>query len=315
MDPHINFALALAPEDGHRALVEDAEIAEALRHPDPAWLHLKADHPDTPDWVSDHLGWLDAETRPRAARIDEGLLVILRGINLNPGAEPEDMVAVRFWIDPARIVSLSRRRLRSLEAVARQIEGGQGPAHAGALLAAVTEEITERIETHLVDLDDRTEALEDIAICGPDAKLREDITDLRREITELRRYIAPQRDALLNIMRSDVEWLTQQDRRELHESHDRTVRAVEELDDMRDRLQLVRDELTNAMSERLNENLYLLSIISAVFLPLGFLTGLMGINLGGMPGANSPYAFWIFTGGLVVLVIALMAFLRWRRWF
>jgi zinc transporter len=78
---------------------------------------------------------------------------------------------------------------------------------------------------------------------------------------------------------------------------------------------VVKDELTNALADRLNRNTYVLSVIAAIFLPLGFLTGLMGINLGGIPGAASANAFWIFSAILVVLVVAQVVIFRMLRWF
>ena len=63
----------------------------------------------------------------------------------------------------------------------------------------------------------------------------------------------------------------------------------------------------------MNKNLYLLSVIAAVFLPLGFLTGLLGINVGGVPGVDDPSAFWIFSGFLsVVVALQILLFKRWN---
>ena len=83
---------------------------------------------------------------------------------------------------------------------------------------------------------------------------------------------------------------------------------------MRERMALVRDELAGQLSDRLNRNMYLLSILSALFLPLGFLTGLFGINVAGMPGAEVSHAFWYFSGGLVVVVGLQLAILRKLHW-
>ncbi|KAF0674520.1 zinc transporter ZntB [Profundibacterium mesophilum] len=323
MKDHIQFAYALSGGERGRSLHEDAEIANALRQPDLAWLHMAASHEETRPWIEEHLSYLDPsilgallaqETRPRVMAFEEGLLVILRGINLNPGAEPEDMVSIRIWLDAARIVSLSQRYLRSLWEVAEAAGSGDGPRAPSDFLETLLQKIIGRIETHLSDLDDRVDELEETVIDGADPRLRVQITDMRLETTELRRYISPQRDALADLVRAPVTWFDEADRRRLGELHQRMVRSVEELDSIRERLQTLRDELANAMDERLNRNLYALSMISAIFLPLGFLTGLMGINLGGIPGAENPNAFWIFTGGVTVLMVAMLGVLRWLRW-
>jgi len=72
---------------------------------------------------------------------------------------------------------------------------------------------------------------------------------------------------------------------------------------VRGRAQIVKDELVTGLSDRLNKNMYMLSVVAAIFLPLGFLTGLLGINVGGIPGADNEAAFWIFMGILALIIL------------
>ena len=65
----------------------------------------------------------------------------------------------------------------------------------------------------------------------------------------------------------------------------------------------------------MNKNMYVLSVISAIFLPLGFLTGLFGINIGGIPGVEDPNAFWVFSGILVVIVSLQIWIFKKLGWF
>ncbi|QFU09572.1 Zinc transport protein ZntB [Rhodobacteraceae bacterium THAF1] len=311
MTDHIAFAYALDGPDRGRPLTGDGDISKALHDPSPAWLHLQADHPDTDPWIDAHLDWLDpsvrdaltdAHTRPRALRIGDGLLVNLRGINFNAGQDPEDMVSVRLYIDSARIVSLSRFRLRSVETLAQMVADGSGPDRSGGLLAALIERLTDRIEEQVADLEDRADRLEEAAIATPeDASLRTEVADQRLELTELRRFMGPQREAVRDASRVKLAWLTDEDTTKIAEQTDQLLRVTEALEATREQLQTIRDEIEGARAERLNKNLYVLSVISAIFLPLGFLTGLMGINVGGMPGVNNPYAFWVFAGALIAI--------------
>ncbi len=61
--------------------------------------------------------------------------------------------------------------------------------------------------------------------------------------------------------------------------------------------------------------MYVLSVIAAIFLPLGFLTGLLGINVGGIPGADNPEAFWLFGAGLFCLVLIEVFIFKKLKWF
>lgn len=322
MDPHIQFAVHLAGDQIGQAIEDEAEIAQALHDDAPAWLHLSADHADTSYWIDRHLDYLDPsiraalierQTRPRAVSIGSGLLVILRDINQNIGSDPEDMVSLRMWLDPHRIVSLSRHPIPSLPRMVERLRNGETGEGSGVLLADLVEDMTDRVEDLVSDLEDRTKALEAQVITSPREVPANEIADQRLELTELRRFLPPQRDAIHNMQRAGPALLNEPQRTKLAEQHDQLTRVVETLEALREQLQTIRDELEGARAERLNRNLYVLSVISAVFLPLGFLTGLMGINLAGMPGAHEPTAFWLFSAILLFIGIAVLALLRLFR--
>ena len=324
MPEHIQFAYTLGGDTHGQPLTEDAAISAALHDDAPAWLHLQADHPETDPWIDRHLEWLDPtirdaltepQTRPRALRIGQGLLVNMRGINFNEGEDPEDMISVRLYIDAKRIVSMSRFRLRSVEALAQSLSDGRGPTSAGALLADLIERLTDHVEVQVQSLEERADRLEDASIADPEGAHREEVSDHRLELTELRRYMGPQREAIRGIARSGVDWLAEADIRKIEEQLDQVTRVGETLEATREQLQAIRDEIEGTRAERLNKNLYVLSVISAVFLPLTFLSGLMGINIAGMPGINWEPAFWVFTAGLVVVTVVALVILRWFRIF
>ncbi len=323
MREDIRFSYMLSGPRQGEALEGDA-IAEALESPDLAWVHMRAHDPETAAWISSNLGYLDEairsaliaeETRPRTVAIGNGLMLILRAVNTNPGEEPGDMVSLRLWVDPARIVSLSRRPITSLQDLAAEVAAGRGPDGPGLFMSRLLSHLNRHMEDALDAIEAETDALEDEVSENPNPRFRERISDARQQVVSFRRYVSPQRDALTALAAARLEWLTKSDRRSLGEAHDRTQRYVEELDAMRDGLALIRDELSHAQAERLNRNLYYLSVISVIFLPLGFLTGLMGINLAGMPGAEWPVAFWTFVGLLVVVIVVQLAILRWLRMF
>ncbi|WP_226622360.1 zinc transporter ZntB [Alloyangia pacifica] len=309
------------PDSGAR--LSGAAAADVLRSDTLGWVHLRAAHPDAPGWIVENLSYLDPtiidalvaeETRPRITRIGDGLIVILRGINTIEGSDPEDMVSIRLWIDQQRIVSLSRRKVRAVDDIASALELGNGPDDCAAFLSMLVERLTFRIEEFWSGIEDEADQLEeDVLEAGHDA-LRQQLVELRRRAIILRRYLLPQRDALRALQGVHPDWLEPDDLRHLEEELDALERVVEDADAMRERMALVRDELAGQLSDRLNRNMYMLSVLSALFLPLGFLTGLFGINVAGMPGASEPVAFWVFCGGLLVVVALQLLILRRLRW-
>ncbi|GGL70860.1 zinc transporter ZntB [Wenxinia marina] len=314
----ILFATRLDAPPERALMSEPEDIAAALAAEECAWLHMQADDPRADQWVDDNLGYLpeavrdalNAEaTRPRLAPLGDGVLLNLRGVNLNPGAEPEDMISLRIWIDPNRIVTLTRRPLKTVEAMEELYRRGEGPRTAGTFLAVLVEELVARIEEVVSEMDTDADALEEKLLRGGGDGLGTHINDQRAAVVDFRRFLVPQRDAVARLHAVPGPLLSDNDRYELQEAEDTLKRLVEVVESLRERLVVLRDELESRADARLNRNLYILSIVSAVFLPLGFLTGLMGINLAGMPGAEWPPAFWTFTalcGAILVVQLAIL---------
>lgn len=144
--------------------------------------------------------------------------------------------------------------------------------------------------------------------------LREKLGSLRREIVRLRRYLAPQRDAVNRLQNERVAWLDEISRVYLREIADRTTRYVEDLDSARDRAAVTQEELNSRLSERMNKTMYVLSLVAGVFLPLGLLTGLLGINVAGIPGTEDPSAFVVVCAILLFLGILQVAVFKRMKW-
>ena len=133
----------------------------------------------------------------------------------------------------------------------------------------------------------------------------------RRAIT-LRRYLAPQREALIKLQNESL--FAAADTLLIREATDRLQRLLEDLDAAREHATLLQEEVFSVQNEAINDRMYLLAIISALFLPLGFLTGLFGINVGGLPGVEDPNAFWWFCSGVAVIALGVGVWMRKRRW-
>ena len=307
---------------GGKTLVGEA-IGDSLEASKLAWVHLNALHKDTKPWLKKELSYLDPyivegllaeETRPRMTQINDGALIVLRGVNLNENAKPEDMVSIRIWIDPSRIITVQKRQLKSILKIEESIQKGCGPKDAAGFLAFLLKNLTGPIESIMAALDDQLDAIEMQVLETEASHLRKEIIMVRRQTILFRRHISPQRDALNHMLLSDLSWFTQNDRRNFQERHDQMIRYVEDLDALRERAQIVKDELSNMLAERLNKNMYVLSLISMIFLPLGFLTGLLGINVGGLPGLNNDNAFYIFCGILGLISFLQILIMRKFKW-
>lgn len=288
------------------------------------WVHLDFTAENAQTWLRESSGLdevivealLADETRPRSVLVGRGILAALRGINSNPGADPEDMVSIRLYSDGDRIITTRRRRLLSSRDIAEVLDAGCGPCSAGDFIASISCRLVERMGDVLQEIEDRIDQVEEELLLNDDCQaLRMRILETRRETIMLRRYLGPQREAMHRLQSEKVDWLSPDDRLQLRETADKVTRYVEDMDAVRDRAIVASEELANRISEQMNSRMYLLSLISCIFIPLGFLTGLLGINVGGIPGAEKSWGFLAVIILITVIVAAQILLFKSKRWF
>ena len=283
------------------------------------WLHLDYAEEDARYWLQEKSGidpvsceaLLAEETRPRIVATPESLLLILRGVNCNPGADPEDMVSIRLWIERDRIISMRHRRVMAVDDIRKSVDAGKGPKSSNDFLTAVSTRLIDRMANVIGNIDDAVDDIEDQALADEGGELRPTLANLRRQTISLRRYIAPQREVLSQLQKAPTAWLDGDDRIRIRENAERTGRFIDDLDSARDRAAVTQEELNGHLAEQMTKTMYILSIVAGIFLPLGLVTGLLGVNVGGIPGANNKFGFLIVV--VVLAVFALLQYLLYKK--
>ncbi|HEY0013808.1 MAG TPA: zinc transporter ZntB [Allosphingosinicella sp.] len=310
-------------------LVEDGKVrrlsveeAAAYRADGLLWIHLEGrdeqdlgfvkSHDDIPDVAANAL--IATETRPRCDQIDNGAIVNLRG----PGdLDPDDsdrLVSIRMWVRKDRVTSLSRRTMSATATVYAHAEAGK-ILDPGDLVAAFARVISRQLDPQVAALGDNLDQCESELDDGNLYRLRTEIARFRSEAIAYRRFVAPNRDALVELAGLDVDWLSEEDRLHIREAADRFARMTEELEAVRERAALLHEQLTDLRAEQLDQRSLLISVVAFVFLPLTFITGLLGMNVQGIPYADEPWAFWGVVAVCVGIALAVVLFFARERWF
>ena len=179
----------------------------------------------------------------------------------------------------------------------------------------LADRVVDGVVARVDSLGDAVAALEDQVLTETrKGDLRSRIADSRRRAIALRRFLAPQREALSKLATIAPPWFSDHHREQIVEIADRMTRSVEELDAARDRASVTQEELGSRIAEMTNQRLYVLSLITAVFLPLGFVCSLLGVNLGGIPFKDDDWAFWALCGAFLVGVGIQLWMFRRRGW-
>ncbi|WP_435203608.1 zinc transporter ZntB [Qipengyuania sp. 902] len=322
-DTPLLFGRVLNGQGGARTIGwEEAQGWQPAGPGEVMWLHVCRNRDGVQDWLENELQIPEptAElltsdaTRPRAFTEGEALVATLRGINFNPGAQPEDMISMQVWCDGRRLITLRRHPLQTPREVVAMLDRGNGPPDAGATITLLAELLITRMSQSIVDMN---AVLDELEHDDPDEqaeRMLKQISTIRRNCLGLKRHMAPQHEALEQISRDAPYWFEEHDRREIAESIARLRRYLDDIDISKESALVLQDEIRARSLASSEHATYMLTIVAGIFLPLGFLTGLLGINVGGMPGMDDPDAFWAVVALCLFVFVALIVIFRRLRW-
>ncbi|EBC1802798.1 zinc transporter ZntB [Salmonella enterica] len=315
--PDVVFAWLLDGRGGVKPL-EDNDVIDSQH---PCWLHLNYTHPDSARWlastpllpnnVRDALA--GESSRPRVSRMGEGTLITLRCINGSTDERPDQLVAMRLYMDERFIVSTRQRKVLALDDVVSDLQEGTGPVDCGSWLVDVCDALTDHASEFIEELHDKIIDLED-NLLDQQIPPRGFLALLRKQLIVMRRYMAPQRDVYARLASERLPWMSDDHRRRMQDIADRLGRGLDEIDACIARTGIMADEIAQVMQESLARRTYTMSLMAMVFLPSTFLTGLFGVNLGGIPGGGWRFGFSLFCILLVVLIGGVTLWLHRSKW-
>lgn len=297
------------------------EEAAGYKGPGFVWIHIETvetdellflnNQEDIPEVAAHAL--IATETRPRCDQIGDGAIVNLRGLAA-PGVEYSDrLVSIRLWVRHGKVNSVSRFPLAATAAVRQQMEAG-AIHDPGDLVAEFARAISKQLDPEVADLGDTLDDCETELEPGNVYGFRKKITRIRSDAIAYRRFVAPDRDALQTLASMPFDWLAEEDRVHIREAADRFARMAEELEAVRERAALLHEQLTDLRAEQMDQRSLIISIVALVFLPLTFITGLLGMNVKGIPYADQPWAFWGVIAFCVAVAVPIIAYFARKHW-
>lgn len=281
------------------------------------WYHCHRETDGLPEWLV-NIGMqdslvdllIDTDTRSNFHLLEDGnFLLILRGVNLNAGDEPDDMISLRIIYYKHSIITLRRKPFEGVSSIQRSLEKHGLPNTISDLIFSLVEKINEQIEKVLDDVESSMDDIED-NIDNLTREQQRTLTLLHRRFLRLSRFLKPQTIAIQAFYENIPQHLRKHKQRLLNQK-EASQRINEAIESNLLQISMLRNDIQQSLGERMNRNAYYLSLTAGIFLPLGFFTGLFGINIGGMPGVDNPEAFRWFC--IAMGLLGLAGFLMLRR--
>lgn len=306
-------------EQGPAREVTADGIVQALAQPDKVtWLHFNLSDARARRWLLD-AAFLPAALREvlqdhdenrRVESTDGGLLLVISDFTYEDESDPSEVAALWCYAGRQLLITARLHALKSSDELRQRMRTGINAASGIELAAQLLDIRTARIKQLASDMTRQLDDIEDEILAGNIRQQRAQLGRSRRLCARLRREFAPERADLVRLLHRSTQPLAEADRGMLESSVENLAFAIEEIAEIYERAKLLQEELASRLAENTGRNLYVLSLLTAVLLPMTLITGVYGMNVAHLPGANS---FWL----VLLLILAsggvTLALLFWRR--
>lgn len=272
------------------------------------WLHFNLAHAQALRWIQRHAQLPDAffealkegSHSTRIERDDDALVGVLNDAHFDFAFEPFDIATLWICVLPHVVITARAHPLRSVDALRTAVRQGYTPRSSVALL----EQLMRTQAAGLVDIvrgvTQRIDGIEDELLAGRLNHKRARLGVLRRLLVRLQRLLAPEPAALFRLLQHPPTWMGADDVQELRDSTEEFSVVLRDMQGLQERIKLLQEELAASVQEANSRSLFVLTVVTVLALPINILAGLLGMNVGGIPLADSEHGFWVIVGILVV---------------
>ncbi len=233
---------------------------------------------------------------PEAPIDDEQLSFVLR-----------DGILLTFQEKKGDVFQFVRSRLTDPKRAIRQ-------RNADYLLYALLDAVIDNYFIVMENLGERLERLESQAMTSPGNETLQALYLQRREMMDLRRSVYPLREVIGGFDKYAESKISQETKPFLRDLYENTIQVIETMEVFRDMSSGVLDLYMNSLSNRMNNIMKVLTIISSIFIPLSFVAGVYGMNFDNMPELHWQYGYFYVIGGMAMAAIGMLLVFRWKKW-
>ncbi len=283
------------------------------------WLHVNLGHAGAQRWLRSfaHLpesfyeAMQDGSRATRIERDEEALLAVMNDVVFDFDYDASDVSTLWVCVQPHLVVTARRHPLRSVDRLRVAVKSGEVLDSSVGLLDHLLRDQADELQRIVRRATDRIDAIEDDLLAGRHQRHTGELARLRRLMVRLQRLLAPEPSALLRTLSRPPRWVTADDVQHLHRSHEEFALVLRDIAALQERIKSMQDEIAARLAQENSRSLFMLTVVTVLALPINLVSGLFGMNVGGVPLKESDHGFWVMLG-LIVTLTACIAALGWR---
>ncbi|MCP5197115.1 MAG: hypothetical protein H6974_10070 [Gammaproteobacteria bacterium] len=284
------------------------------------WLHFNARVGQARNWINrcERLQeplrrfLLENDERKRIERVGESYIGVLSDIRYDFNFDPDEIATLRFYVDRGCLISTRLEPSNAADRLRTAIRQGRYFSSTAELMLFLFESQVAKLTETMEQVRDRLDVIEDQILAGQTRGQHVQLGMIRRQTVRLHHHFAPEYRMLQRLCRRPPSWFEESDRLAFQDVAEEFRELVDDMTETLERAKLLQEELSAHVAEKTGNNLYILSIFTALLLPPSLIAGIFGMNVAGLPGLQDENAFlWVMLGMLVVsLLVLLILYLR-----
>jgi zinc transporter len=258
---------------------------------------------------------LNSDVHIRLEATDRGFAGVLGDLHFEFDNDPERLGVIHLYVDADMVVTARLHPLKVVDQLRVELRRGTVVANPLRLLVRFIEDFTDILATVIAGQGDVIDKAEDDLLKNRFSRDGGELGGIRRLLARLRRHINAQRIALAQTAHRPLPWWSEDDTLELRRAIERLDHLALDLESIHERARLLQEEVMRRTSEATNRNIYIVSVLTAVFLPITLITGIFGMNVGGLPWVEADRGFLWVIGIMGLTAITSLVLLSWHRFF
>lgn len=275
------------------------------------WLHFNLAHNGSERWLRQHAGVSEAfyealhdgSHSSRIEHVDDRLIAVLNDVHFDFSYDPSDISTLWVEAAPHLMVSARRQPLRSIDRLRTAVRGGAAPSSTVELLVHLLRDQGDVLVAIVRSLNVKANTIEDTLLAGRVDGRASELGALRRLIVRLQRVLAPEPAALVRMLQHPPGWIVAGDVQDIRAAGEEFAVVLRDMAALQERIKLLQEEIATVVNEENNRSLFILTIVTVLVLPINIVSGLLGMNVGGLPLAQHPHGFWIILGVVVAITV------------
>lgn len=260
----------------------------------------------------------DTTQRPKIDEYPDGVLITLRALHFHAERRKMEYEHVAIYLGQGYVLSFQESATDLFAGVRERINLQKGRVRkkqADYLAYALMDAIVDKYYFIIDELEMVIEEMEAIILEDPDRQLKGEIHNLKQELLLARRSISPLREVVSTFDRLASELVKESTLVYLRDLRDHVVQITDLIETYRDMLNSLHDLYLSELSFRMNNVMQVLTIMSTIFIPLSFFTGLYGMNFKHMPELGWRYGYFFLLGIMGIMVLGMLWYFRRKKWF